>query len=497
MVTRLISGVFAVGMAFPALSHAAWQFFDPTDTAAVPKLFSQTGFYTNWAAKTVTPEAHYYEVNSALWSDGAHKSRWIILPTGTKVTFDENNDFWDYPDGATFVKLFKHDLVPGDSTTSIWWETRVLIKKSGADPGNDWFGFSYRWNTDGSEAHLVSGDGTPDSVVNVGLTFWPKGKTNPSSIKKWHFPNSFECQRCHVPYENQDWDQDPPVGIHGRSVLGFFTPQINRPSKANPSINQITEFFGAGILQWANKAGQTPTPAEIAAMPKWYSITDNTADLNMRARSYLAANCSGCHGDRGIINQATTGRPANYDFHTNKPHMSLSGYDMQISYGIEGEALLVPGDTAKSIILYRQKHRLTYQADLAAWNMDTSPEKPPKAPLIFQDEGGPPMPPLATYEEDTAATKVLAQWILAFDTTSDIVGIRSSLHAKSLRAPTLDGRHLRVPGEMAGKVSLFGINGREYRLQALGGSLYALPPSLQRGLYIVRVGAQSFRQYLY
>jgi hypothetical protein len=49
---------------------------------------------------------------------------------------------------------------------------------------------------------------------------------------------------------------------------------------------------------------------------------------------------------------------------------------------------------------------------------------------------------------------------------------------------------------MTGRVSLVGVNGREYRLNRIAGSIYSVPTEIKRGLYIVRVGAKSFTQYI-
>lgn len=83
------------------------------------------------------PEAHYFEVNSPLWSDGSSKKRWVILKAGTSIGYRELDDYWDYPDGAVFVKEFAIDTVAGDSATRVVWETRFLInKKERLDPGS-------------------------------------------------------------------------------------------------------------------------------------------------------------------------------------------------------------------------------------------------------------------------------------------------------------------------------------------------------------------------
>lgn len=61
-------------------------FSDPSDTTAVPRLLSQTGVYSNIAAKITGTSLKGFEVNTPLWSDGAVETRWISLPPGTHIT---------------------------------------------------------------------------------------------------------------------------------------------------------------------------------------------------------------------------------------------------------------------------------------------------------------------------------------------------------------------------------------------------------------------------
>jgi hypothetical protein len=485
-------GMMLVGLMVPTVSHAAWKFYNAADTNDVPTLLSQTGFYSNWEAKTVTPEAAFYEVNSALWSDGAHKSRWLILPPGKKIVFNEQKDYWDYPDSAVFVKLFKLEQIPGDPASEVYWETRVLVnKEDSVSHIDEWYGFSYKWKADGSDAILLR-PSEDDSALNMAFTYWPQGKSKPSRIKKWRYPDRFQCLQCHRTASS-------PEGIHGRSVLGFFTAQINRPSKADPSVNQITEFFKKGHFIWENKSATQPMAGEIALMPRWYGITDSAQDLNHRARAYIAANCSGCHGERGIAVGAPMGRTLNYDFWSGKAKMIFTKQLLGSDFGIDGASLLIPGAPEKSIILYRQIRRATYDLDLKAWNEDTSSTKPAKPDLIFYPPQAQ-MPQLGSFEVDTMATKVIAKWITTFDTTIDNmaqVAIRHAAQKPALQVPVLDSRHLTIPVGMTGRVALLGVNGRAYPIVRIAGNQYAVPTSLRRGLYIVRVGSSSFTQYLY
>jgi hypothetical protein len=493
MRARIALGFYVVGFAMPTISHAAWKFFNPKVESSVPAKFSQTGFYANWSTKTVTAEAHYYEVNSPSWNDFALPYRWLLLPPNTKIVFDDTSDYWDYPNGATFVQLFKQETVPGDSSTSIFWETRVLVNmEDSATLMDEWYGFTYKWLPDGSEANLI-GASVDDTALNVALTYWPKGKANLSSIRKWHYPDRNQCNQCHKTAF------DPATKSHGRTILGFFTAQINRPSRANPSVNQITEFFNKGLFAWKNKGVTLPTTGDIAAMPRWYGMTDSSQDLNKRARAYLAANCSGCHGDRGINFGATMGSRPNFDFYRGVAHQQLSTLDLGSDYGIDSSRLLRPGQPEKSIVLYRQTQRATYARDVQIWNESPELSKPAKPELDYYTFRYA-MPPLGTYEQDTTALKLLSQWILNFDVAADRIDRPVAIHAAEktplTRLPYLNANHLVIPQHSVGRVTLFGIQGHEYRVVPISSHVYSLPSTLKRGVYIIRVGAKSFTCYL-
>ena len=59
--------------ACPLGPEAAFRYFDPSDSAAIPKVLSATGFFTDMATHTAIPEAVFFEINAPLWSDGAWK----------------------------------------------------------------------------------------------------------------------------------------------------------------------------------------------------------------------------------------------------------------------------------------------------------------------------------------------------------------------------------------------------------------------------------------
>ena len=93
-----------------------------------PLKLSETGLYTNIASKTraVSDGIVAYEVNAALWNDGARSERWITLPVGTSVV-PTDSDHYAFPDKTVLIKNLSLDTVIGEVKTSLLVETQFLI----------------------------------------------------------------------------------------------------------------------------------------------------------------------------------------------------------------------------------------------------------------------------------------------------------------------------------------------------------------------------------
>jgi hypothetical protein len=509
--------------AMPVLASAAFNYWNPLDTSTVPKTISKTGLFINnsvgakpYYKKTLDTNAFHFEVNSALWSDDAHKRRWIMLKDRNRangkgsIQYEEKNDYWTYPDSAVVIKNFALDTVVGDTNTRVLWETRFLVnKKDTIDAAkgiymDQWYGYSYKWRADQSDADLVDATGKDDTI-----RVWPNGKGpgKTSVMKKWHFPGRNQCDQCHrVSYADT---------LHGRSVLGFFTAQLNRPREEDASINQLEYFFNKKVLTG------TKSNWNAATTPHWRGIDDSTASVDVRARSYIAANCSGCHGRRGIETGATFGVDLNYDFHTMEAKMEFRHRSVSWPFGLDTvappgmpkydanantkyyypatdlgnnpkgrtdveiiPALVVPGYPSKSVILFRQTER----------NTNPAPDFDPKRNQ---------MPPLGSFEVNIPATTLIEKWIKempAIPAPNAIVPIRG--FARTLvKSPSIEGNRLVLPPELAGpgqiRVTLTGITGRTLELKQTSRTTYAIPTGLTRGVYVIKVGNQSFTRYLF
>jgi hypothetical protein len=264
-------------------------------------------------------------------------------------------------------------------------------------------------------------------------------------------------------------------------VLGFYTPQLNRPSAADPQVNQIVKLFQDGIL--TSPEGM-PTQAELARFPKWARIEDETVDLDLRARAYIASNCSGCHGARGLATNATPHvTQLDYDFFKMSggkvaPAMELRDVPVGIfdlptvtSAGkTVNPALIVPGYPELSVLLYRQVHRN---------------RKEPADPEAFGPDPVQ-MPPVGVFEVDTNATQLMAEWIRSMQPLSLRDGA-TRLDANSPRV--IDGiLFLRVPANT--RVRMIGLDGRNYRIESIGEGRYRIPKGLEAGLYILDAGGR-------
>ncbi|MCX6854672.1 MAG: PQQ-dependent sugar dehydrogenase [Verrucomicrobia bacterium] len=127
----------------------------------MPATLSATGLLSD--VPNVVPSASFLpmEVNSPLWSDNAHKSRWFAIPTGQTIGFNPTGNH-TFPQGSVWLKHF--ELPTDDNNPAIRkkLETRVLVR----DDLGGVYGVTYRWRPDGSDADMVNSSETEDVTIN-------------------------------------------------------------------------------------------------------------------------------------------------------------------------------------------------------------------------------------------------------------------------------------------------------------------------------------------
>jgi len=99
---------------------------------------------------------------------------------------------------------------------------------------------------------------------------------------KWTYPSRTDCLFCHT--ANAGF----VLGVKTRQLNGDFEfPGIGKG--AGTSDNQLRSWSHAGMFR------QSIAAAEIGKYDRLVSITDTSATLEHRVRSYLDSNCAHCH----------------------------------------------------------------------------------------------------------------------------------------------------------------------------------------------------------
>lgn len=438
--------ILIAGFAIPGISQTGYNFFNPAVSDSIPKLISGTGMYKNMATKELGLNVVPFEVNAPLWTDGAFKERYIAIPPGTSVIYDDTADTYAYPDRAMVIKNFSVDTIPGNPASRILYETRF----SGVRIVNGkerWYLWTYHWKTDQTDADLV-----PDAGESATVNVYRNGTANPPFLKKWRFPSKLQCAACHR-----------VQGTGGRTVLAFFTAQLNKPLSTAPTVNQLDRLFTLGVLK--TKDGSKP---DFSKSPKWAHWDDASASLELRARSYIAANCSGCHGTRGNATAAAGEVYLDYDFHDMKPHMDFAAKKLVGVFPIDSAGLVVPGRPDRSVLLYRQKMRNQKDLDFTAERMA--------------------MPPLGSYEPDTNAITMMSQWITSLGSSAihDAVPGAKRSAAFRVRGNILESVDAGMPGTDP-EIALVDLKGARIPLFRIRSGVYRIDREGLRGIHFLTV----------
>jgi hypothetical protein len=249
------------------------------------------------------PDLIPYRVNAQLWTDGAEKRRWLVLPPGASMTVSERAE-WVLPVGSVLIKQF--DL-PDQAGEVRPVETRIMHRWPFG-----WSFHSYRWRDDGSDADLLDG---ADSVYRT--------VTTPTETFEYLFPRHRTCRACHQ--------------TQAKSVLGLSSAQL---VAGPPGEGQLDRLLAVGAIDRLVAAAPMPDPADPAA------------SLHARARATLHTQCAHCHQPRGWAPP-----DLDLDLRWTTPWADSALCDVPVQYpalSTVGDVRLVPGRPEESAILTRQ-----------------------------------------------------------------------------------------------------------------------------------------------
>lgn len=253
-----------------------------------------------------------YDLNMPLFSDYASKKRFVYVPKGEKIKYEEGSTL-EFPIGSILIKHFFYEL-PDGSQKNI--ETRLLIKR-----GDEWQNETYAWNDTETEAirTVIGGFKNIDVMVNGSL----------QNIN-YLIPNSNECKNCH-----SNKGKLKPIGPVVENLNKNYTYQTGEQ-------NQVQKWIEEGIL----------SNATSTLIPHWPKLEDLTSSLNTRARAYLSVNCASCHNIDGSA--ANSGLYLEFD--NNEDSLSLGYFKTPVATGGGSGGLtyvIDPGNADASILLFR------------------------------------------------------------------------------------------------------------------------------------------------
>ena len=292
-----------------------------------PRKLSETGLFAS--TKDHTPQAGLipYTVIAPQWCDGATKERFLAIPGAAKIDFEAvlypfapgAPPGWKFPNGTVLAETLSLEMEPGNPASKKRLETRILHNQrlTGTEEVGDqyWQGYTYIWNDEQTDAVLLEDPQGKDRTFSLRDAKAPGGRRQ----QTWHFPSRTECTACH--------------NMAAKYAIGVQTAQMNKEHDyGGIHANQLKTLEHIGLFSKA-------LPAKTEEMARLVDYSDTRQNLNLRARSYLHANCSHCHrkwgggnaefqlvatwelGEMGIVGV----RPAHGTFNIPNAHIVSAG----------------------------------------------------------------------------------------------------------------------------------------------------------------------------
>jgi uncharacterized repeat protein (TIGR03806 family) len=263
---------------------------------------------------------------SELFTDYAHKKRFVWMPEGTSASYDGDGRVLNFPVGTILIKNFYYTTIQPGNTTKII-ETRLLIKENEATTeASGWEVYNYIWNDEQTDAVLDSaGFG---GIVPI--TFVENGEVKSANYR---IPSTSQCRTCHKRIQD-GFETIQPIGPKPQN-LDFA---LNYGTKSLAVKNQLKKWQDVGYLDGS-------LPQIIHAMVNY---KDATQPLDLRARSYLDINCAHCHRDGAHCDYIAL--RFNYD----NPNPSLLGICMTPIESFGGNPFIVTaGSSEQSEMIVR------------------------------------------------------------------------------------------------------------------------------------------------
>lgn len=259
-----------------------------------------------------------YDLNSPLFSDYAHKARFVWMPEGKSASYTTEHVL-DFPKETVLIKNFyyENDEQNADKGRRIM-ETRLLINRE-----SEWEAIGYIWNDEQTEAYY-------EVIGAIKEVNWTNAKGQ-HQVNNYIVPNKNQCKGCHAYDAKQK-----PIGPKVRNLNKNY-------AYVDGTMNQLDKWASVGYLSGYDSNKKHPSVAV------WDD--EKSGNLHERAMAYLDINCGHCHNADGAAN--TSGLHLVAD---NALDLTLGVYKATVSAGAGtgGHTYsIVPGNPEESIMVYR------------------------------------------------------------------------------------------------------------------------------------------------
>lgn len=260
-----------------------------------------------------------YEPASSLFTDYAHKSRFIWMPEGNAARIkDDVEGSMDFPDNTVIIKNFYYpaDFRKPDADKRII-ETRLMVKRNGV-----WDAFPYVWKDDQSDAVY--------KVVGAEIEVTWTDLQGKEQVINYIVPNKNQCKSCH-----NEKEQLVPIGVKAK--------HLNHEIKfAEGNKNQLIKWMETGYLTDLK---------DLDAYSSMIDYNQTSQSIELRAKAYLDINCGHCHRADGPA--STSGLFLTYE-ETDPMKLGINKTPVAAGFGAGTFKYdIVPGKADQSILTYR------------------------------------------------------------------------------------------------------------------------------------------------
>ncbi|HYD89044.1 MAG TPA: SO2930 family diheme c-type cytochrome [Vitreimonas sp.] len=237
-------------------------------------LLSHYRFFRDVRMTQPNPRVTPYELNTALYSDGALKFRHVYIPSGSQARYSAD-DVFDFPVGTVLIKTFAFAADMRAPTENVRFiETRLLIRRE-----EGWVAYPYVWNEEQTEARY--------SPIGADVPVSFTDEDGEAIALDWAVPNRNQCKACH-----DRAGEFVPIGPSARNLnryLYYPRRSIGSMVLESEAEDQLNYWLSNGLLD--------QVPDDVPYVPHAFDPEDGT--IGQRARAYLDVNCAHCHNPEG------------------------------------------------------------------------------------------------------------------------------------------------------------------------------------------------------